>query len=146
MPSFISTAQTARIRQQFRNLEDTVKVVFWDVSWVAWVKVRPEDGDEDSWTGGTARETWHATGTIGTGRLRENGQGGPVVGENVIYQQAPYRLRTDVSPALDATMWLVVDGDRLFKVNGFTDRGGERQHGHAYLTEIFGEALPVEGA
>ncbi len=40
MPSFISPAEAIDIRAEFRNLEDTVKAVFWDVSWAAWTMLR----------------------------------------------------------------------------------------------------------
>ncbi len=149
MPSFISPAEAIDIRAEFRNLEDTVKAVFWDVSWAAWTIDRP-----NGWDAGTDPEAWEMVAT-GTGRLRENGAGGPVIDENVIYTQAPYVLRTDVD-AFDAfrtadsgesehdvsTAWLVIES-RLFRVNAFSPRGGQRQHANAYLTEVFDRTLPA---
>jgi hypothetical protein len=148
----MTPARAARIRQKFRHLEDTVKVVFWDVEWVLWRRTRPIG----SWDAGTAGEGWELIGS-GTGRLRENGRGGPVSGDGPIYQQAPYRLRVNVdafdafrAPSEDgrsehetSAAWMVIDGRRLFKVMSFAPRGGERQHANAYLAEMFDVELPA---
>lgn len=147
--SYVSAAEAAAIRQEFRNLEATVKATFWDVTWTAWKRDRPTG----TWDTGTAGETWVPMGA-GTGRLRENGAGGPVAGEVVISIESPYALQTDVS-TFDAfrtpdagksehdvsSAYLVIEG-RLFRVDAFKPRGGERQHATAYLTEQFNVALP----
>lgn len=133
--SYINAAEAASIRQEFRNLEATVEAVFWDVAWTAWTKDRPETGDATSWNKGTAAETWKKGGT-GAGRLRPTESGGPASSEDVIYAESPFRLRTSAAAAIDANTWLVIEG-RLFKVDAFKPRGGDRTHAYAYLTELF---------
>ncbi len=149
----MTPARAARIRSKFRDLEDTIQTVFWDVSWELWRRDRPS-----GWVSETTPERWVRIAT-GLGRLRENGSGGPVIGDGQIYQQAPYRLRVDES-AFDAfrmptagksehdvsSAWLVIEGVRLFKVTAFAPRAGERQHANAYLSEVFDAELPVEAS
>lgn len=139
MPSVVSTKRAARIRSRFRDLEDTMQVVFWDVAWTAYRLRREKDGT-DTWDNGKKGEEWPQAAS-GTGRLSPNGSGGPTIGDGLIYLQAPYRLRCRVDDRLEAGMRLVIE-DRLFKVEFVEDRSGERQHCNAYLTEIFGEELP----
>ena len=137
--SFIPAGEVPAIRQAFRDLEDTIKVTFWDVAWSAWSLDRPENGPTQSWSKGTADETWYLVAT-GDGKLR-GGKGGPAIGGQLIYQQDPYELRHEVAANLRQRMKIVV-GNRLFRVDSVADRAGERQHATAYLTEIFGEELP----
>ena len=149
--SHVSTAEAESIRGEFRRLEDTMKTIFWDVTWTAYRIDRPTG----TWDAGTESEEWEAVAS-GTGRLSENGAGGPVQGETVISIESPYRLRTDAD-AFDAfrtpdgsnsdhdvsTAWLVIDNSRLFKVDSFKPRSGERQHANAYISEVFDRALPA---
>jgi hypothetical protein len=81
----------------------------------------------------------------GVGDLAENGAGGSQLGEAGIVPESPYVLETRASAGFDTNTWLVVD-NRLFKVDEFKVLGGIEQHAHAYLSEIVGAALPVEGA
>lgn len=137
MPSYISDAEAADIRGEFRNLEDTIRPIFWDVTWTAWKTDRPVG----TWDNGTASETWEKVGT-GDGRL-SGGKGGPMVGGELIYQRDPYELRHLVSDNLAPNMLIVIDG-RSFRVDSVADRAGERQHATAYLTELFGVTPPED--
>ena len=110
-------------------------------SFVAWRKKRPASG-EDTWDNGRADEGWETV-VSGNGILRTNGSGGPVIGEDLIYQQAPYQFRTDRAHGLTAGMWLVVDGVRLFKVEAVPLEDDEKPIVTAYLSEVFGVALPT---
>lgn len=154
MPSLVKPSRVPGLRRRFRDLEDTMEAVFWDVAFQVWKRTRP-----DGWKEGMAGEGWQQAAS-GAGRLRENrgsSGGGPIVGDGAIYQQAPYRLRCKVEtfdafrvPKEDGqseheirTAWIVV-GDRLFRVVAFAPLGGERQHATAYLTEVFDMELPTE--
>jgi len=136
--SYLSTAEGASIRGEFRKLERTIEVAFWDVTYTAWSLNRPDEPGA-SWDEGTADETWYLVAT-GDGKLR-GGKGGPAIGGELIYQQDPYELRHRVEEGLAARMKIVI-GARLFRVDSVADRAGDRQHATAYLTEIFGEPVP----
>ncbi len=140
--SHVTVAEAASINAEFRRLEATAQVIWWDVAWTAWTKDRPEAGDTSPWNKATATEAWKK-GATGTGRLRENGGGGPSVSEDVIFPDSPYRLRTLASAALDTNTWLVIDG-RLFKVDAWKPRGGDRTHASAYLSEAIGQTVPTD--
>src|SRR5215204_3222797 len=87
---FLSTATASRIKTLRERGQATVRQ-FHDDTYAAWEIDRP-DG-MTSWDDGTADERWVAVGA-GTGRLYENGQGGPVADETVISIESPYRFRT----------------------------------------------------
>lgn len=147
--SYIGAGEAAAIRAAFRRLEATIQVTFWDVTFAVWRKDRPAT----SWDDGTATERWEQVGA-GIGRLTANGLNGPQASEGMIFPESPYLLKTDVNAfdvfrAPDASesehdvsrAWLVIEG-RLFKVDAFKPRAGERRHATAAITEVFNVALP----
>ena len=134
--TILSPALLARIRTIRTTLLNDVQDGFSPCTYVAWTKNRPA-----GWDTGTDDEGWVQV-VSGTGLLRANGNGGPVIGEDVIYQQAPYQFRTDRDDGIAPHMWLVVDGTRLFKVEGVTAEDPEKPIVHAYLTEVVDMTLP----
>ena len=134
MPSFVTGLEALDIKQAFRDLELTIEVVFWDVTWQAWAKAR-----NVGWDLGLTPETWVWL-DEGEGRLRENGLSGPEAGKDVIYFDSPYRMRVRADLPLDDTMYVTI-GSRLFKIEGYKPRDGDRTHANLYLREIW-ETLP----
>lgn len=132
-----------RIWAQLRTIRTSLLADLQDnwspCAWSAWVKDRPATGIT-TWDNGQETEAWRLV-SAGTGMLRANGSGGPVIGESAIWQQAPYTIRLDAHAPIDATTWLVVDG-RLFKVEHLAVDDAEKPIATAYLTEVFGMALP----
>lgn len=140
MASYVNLTDALDIRQAFRNLETTVEAVFWDVEWIAWSKARLILGPTSSWDTGTLAESWVAVLT-GTGRLKENGLSGPETSKDVIYVDSPYRMRVHADLGLDSTMWITI-GPRLFKVESYKPRDGERTHANVYLREVWETVVP----
>lgn len=136
-----------RIWAQLRTIRSSLLTDVQDnwspCTWEAWVKDRPATG-MDTWDNGKKSEAWRKVAT-GAGMLRANGSGGPVIGESAIWQQAPYTIRLAATAIVDSTMWLVVDG-RLFRVEHVALEDPEKPIALAYLTEMFGMALPEVGA
>ena len=127
------------IRGEFRRLEDTMKTIFWDVTWTAYRIDRPTG----TWDAGAEPEAWEAVAS-GTGRLSENGAGGPVQGETVISIESPYRFRTLAAVAFTPGItWLVINGDRLFRVHAFKVEDDGDTLANAFLEEVFGRDLPA---
>lgn len=54
---------------------------------------------------------------IGTGKLYENGAGGPQAGEMVIHVESPYRFRTLATADIEDGDWIVLNEDRVFAVD-----------------------------
>lgn len=133
--SFLSPAAAARVQQQFRRLEKTVEVVFWDIVWEAFIVDRPENV--------YGQDIWKSTG-IGEGKLRDTGIIDPSSNEEILMPEAPYRLQCRVDSGLTDRHTLVIEG-RVFKVEAFKPRAGERQHANAYLREMFYKKIPVDG-
>lgn len=133
---------SARTLTQIRQIRTQVLTDVQDglspTTFVAWRKDRPAG----TWDNGTEDENWVQV-VSGKGILRRNGQDGPVIGEGLIYQQAPYQFRTDRVAGLVPGLRLVVDGVRQFEVQGVTVEDTEKPIVTAWLTEVFGVALPT---
>jgi hypothetical protein len=81
----------------------------------------------------------------GTGRLKANGAGGPQTGEMVITIESPYRFTTLADAAIETGHLLVINGQRLFRVD-LPKRAGETDLlMQVYVTELFQTPMP-EGA
>lgn len=135
--SYLSPAQAAKVQASFRRLEKTVETTFWDLTWESFIIERPDDEDvygEDTW--------WKAG--EGKGRLRDTGVIEPSHNEGIFLPNAPFRMQCLAASALTTNHYLVIEG-RVFKVESFKPRAGERTHAHAYLREQFFTALPVNG-
>ena len=100
-----------------------------------------EDSGADTWDNGKKGEAWIQVAT-GEGKLSANGEGGPTIGEGLIYMQAPYVFRTDLASGIVANQRLVINGSRLFKVEAAPIEDSEKPIIRAYLAEIFGVPLP----
>lgn len=135
-----SPAQATRLKVIRDRGAGTVRL-FHDDSYAVWIRVRP-DGAGASWDDGTTGERWEQNGA-GTGKLYENGAGGPTTGEDVIYVESPYRFRTLTSAAFDTTMHLVINGQRLFRVDAFKVEDIDDRLANAYLSELLDHPLPV---
>lgn len=135
----LSAPLLAQIRTIRTQLLTDVQAGFSPDAFVAWRKNRPSVGVE-TWDNGGADEDWVQVGS-GTGILRANGSEGPVIGEDVIYQQAPYVFRTERVTWLVAGLRLVI-GTRQFHVEGVPVEDAEDPIVRAYLTEVFNEQLP----
>ena len=107
-----------------------------------------------SWDTGTAGEAVTALGG-GTCKLAENGPGGPSMGDGIIYPESPYQVRTlatafdplprdpDTSAPDPSHVWMVINGDRLFKVEMVKVEAGRDLLATAYVREVFDRTLPI---
>lgn len=78
----------------------------------------------------------------GTGRLKANGAGGPQTGEMVITIESPYRFTTLADAAIETGHLLVINGQRLFRVD-LPKRAGETDLlMQVYVTELFQTPMP----
>lgn len=132
-PPFLSTPTAAKIKT-LRGRGFATKRLFHDDTYTSWVKNRP-DTVGASWDAALAPETWMQV-AAGTGRLYANGQGGPVVSEDVIVGQAPYRFRTLAEEPFVANVTHLLINDRFFKVDHFEAEDADDALANAYLTEI----------
>lgn len=111
------------------------------------------DRPTNTWDAGTAPETWQPWAS-GTGRLYENGAGGPTAREGIIYPESPYLFRMLVT-AFDVVQkpdqsepditpcYLVINGTRLFKVDAFKIEAIGNVLANAYIHELFDRSLPA---
>jgi len=139
---FLSEASATRINR-VRQRGAVTAVLFWPDTYEEWVQHRPETNGA-SWDTATAGEAWTARGT-GTGKLFENGAGGPTTTGDVIYVESPYRFRTHASAGFDSTTFLVINGTRLFRVDAFKVEDQNDLLANAYLSELIDTPLPVAG-
>lgn len=140
MATLLSPTQAIRLKVIREAGFNTVRL-FHDDAYTAWKRLRPVG----TWDDGTADERWQQGGA-GTGKLYENGAGGPGTSEGVIYPDSPYRFRTLATANFDATFYLVINLTRLFRVDAFKVEDVADMLGNAYLKELFDAPLPVEGA
>ena len=148
--SLLSPRQVAKLKRTRRRGFATARR-FHDDTFTIWTKHRPESED-GSWNAGTADELW-AKGTEGTGKLYENGSGGPQMGEGMIFPDSPYRFRTLTSDFADyaedgksaadlSHLWLVINTTRLFTVDVVKIEDVDDLLATVYIREVFGAPLP----
>lgn len=138
--AILSPALLGRIRTIRTTLLNDVQTGFSPTAFVAWTKDRPATGTA-TWDNGQQAEVW-TKGASGDGMIR-NGQEMPIIGEGLITQEARYDFRTEKSYGLTDTHWLVIDGTRLFRVEGAPVEDLEKPTVTLRLVEVFGMTLPV---
>lgn len=144
------TARTGRIfRNAIATLQEDVHRELHTDTFTLYRVERPTG----TWDSGTAAESWTVLAS-GTGKLAEQGPGGPSMGDGVIYPESPYQFRTlaasfaalpresDTSAPDPSHAWLVVNGNRLFKVEMVKLEADRDLLGTAFVREVFDRALP----
>lgn len=96
------------------------------------------------WADGAGVEAQELVET-GTGKLYANGAGGPQSGEMVIHVESPYRFRTVATAQIETGNLLVLNGDRLFRVDVAKREHVDDELMDVYLTELFSTPLPTGG-
>lgn len=96
------------------------------------------------WADSTSVEAQEKT-SSGAGKLYASGVGGPQSGEMVVYLESPYRFRTLATAEIETGNLLVINGDRLFRVDIAKREHVDDQLMDVYLTELFTTPMP-EGA
>lgn len=134
-PSFLNARQVARLKSLRQRGFTTVRQ-FHDDTFQAWTVDRDPDWAD---TGDVEADRLVAS---GTGRLYEDGPGGPRSGENVIHVQSPYRFRTLADAPISAGMLLVVNGTRLFRVDDAKREDADDRLMNVYLTELVNTPMP----
>ena len=144
------TPRTGRIfRDAIRTLQEDAHRELHTDTFTLYRVERPAG----AWDAGTAGETWEVLAS-GTCSLKAQGPGGPSMGEGIVYPESPYRVRlmadaVDTLPREPGTSspdpshaWMVINGDRLFKVE-MIKVGAERSLlATAYVREVFDRDLP----
>lgn len=136
----LSPQLLARVRQIRTQVLTDVQEGFSPTTFVAWRKNRPATGAE-TWDNGGASEGW-VQGVSGKGIIRR-GQDMPVIGEGLISQQTRYDFRTATSYGLTVSHFLVIDGTRLFKIEGAPVEDVEDPIMTVTLVEVTDITLPV---
>lgn len=140
-PPLISTGTAVAIKR-LRGRGFATKRLFHDDTYAAWTKDRPTTTGA-KWDDATAGEPWIEVG-IGIGRLYANGQGGPVISDDLVTIQAPYRFRTLTTAAFVPNVThLVINGDRLFLVKAWEIEDTDDALSNAYLVELLDTDLPA---
>ncbi len=125
-------ASIAQLQRDFADFIYTGPFQFWTVN-------RPA-----GWEDGVGIETQGRIGA-GTGKLYEQGAGGPQTGEQVIHIESPYRFRTEASHAIETGHMLVLDTGRRFRVDLPKREGDDDLLMNVYLTELFNTPMPGTG-
>ncbi len=108
----------------------------WVDDYTCWTVDRPT-----GWSDGTSIEAKAMVGE-GRGKLRANGAGGPQSGDNVIHIESPYRFRTWADAPIETGHLLVVNEERLFRVDITKPGDADKLHMDVYLTELFLTPMP----
>lgn len=130
---FLSSATATKIRALAQRGQATTAQFFTD-TYAAYEVNRPE-----GWATGTVQESDVLRGT-GTGKLRANGAGGPQAGEHVITIESPYVFRTWAAEPIQTGDELIVNGDRIFRVDLAKREGDDDLLMDVYCTEIVEDA------
>lgn len=94
------------------------------------------------WADGTGAEAQEKI-ESGAGKLYANGAGGPQSGDLVISIESPYRFRTLADAAIESGHLLVLNGQRLFRVDVAKRENVDDELMDVYLTELFSTPMPV---
>lgn len=133
----LESGNSARMRKKLRRAAQDTKAAhdFMDV-YVCWTVDR-----SDGWAD---RDSIEAQAIVeeGTGKIHENGKGGPQSGELVIHLESPYRLQTVATTAIESGNLLVLNEKRLFRVDIGKPEDAEDQLVDVYLTELFSTPMP----
>lgn len=145
--SLLGPRQVTRLKH-LRQRGFTTARRFHDDAFVCWRTVRSSD-----WGTTTTPEADEVV-MSGTGRLYENGPGGPIAGENVIHIESPYRFRTAawmvdpndvdavIAVPIESGHELVINGDRLFRVESVKREDDDDQLVNVFLAELVNTDLP----
>lgn len=105
-------------------------------TYVCWTVNRPA-----GWADGAAVEAEAVVGT-GVGKLYANGAGRPQAGDLVIHLESPYRFRTLTTNVIESGNLLVLNGERLFRVDVAKPEDINDQLVDVYMTELFSTPIP----
>lgn len=106
-------------------------------AYTSWKVNRPA-----GWTDGGSVEAQQSL-ESGYGKLYANGKGGPQSGEMVIHLESPYRFRVLTTANISAGNLLVINGDRLFRVDVTKPEHEGDVLMDVYLTELFSTPKPA---
>ena len=114
---------------------ETIRL-FHDDAYACWTVNRSA-----GWADNTAVEAQAAVET-GYGKLYANGKGGPQSGEMVIHLESPYRFRALATANIVSGNLLVINTDRLFRVDIVKPEDTDDLLMDVYLTELFNTPIP----
>lgn len=135
----LDAATAAEFTTTIQQLQTDIHNFRHPDTYVCWTVNRPP-----GWADGTDTEA-QAIVELGTGRLKENGPGGPTSGEQVIHVESPYRFTTLATSQIDTGHLLVINGDRLFRVDVGKREDSDDVLMRVYLTELFNTPMPEAG-
>src|SRR5665811_2250052 len=127
----LDAASAAEFTSSIAQLQDDVHTFLHTDAYTCWAVNRPA-----GWVDGDGAEGTDPIGA-GTGKLYENGAGGPQSGEQVIHVESPYRFRTLSTAQIDTSNLLVINGDRLFRVDIGKREAKTDLLMNVYVTELF---------
>lgn len=130
-----SAATAAKLKVVRERGFETIRL-FHDDAYACWTVNRSA-----GWADSTSIEA-QAIVESGLGKLYANGKGGPQSGEMVIHLESPYRFRTLTTANIHAGNLLVINEDRLFRVDITKPEDTDDLLMDVYLTELFSTPKP----
>lgn len=136
MDRLLDAATAAEFKGGIAQLQADVHDFLHTDVYACWTVNRPV-----GWADSASVESQGQIG-VGTGKLYEQGAGGPQSGEQVIHVESPYRFRTLTTSPIDTGHLLVVNGQRLFRVDVVKRESDDDRLMNGYLTELFNTPMP----
>lgn len=133
----LESGNAARLRKRLRRAAQETKANndFMD-AYACWTVNR-----SSGWADGNGVEAQSILET-GFGKIYANGAGGPQGGDMVVHLESPYRFRTHTTANIESGNLLVINGDRLFRVDVGKPEDAEDHLMDVYLTEMFSTPMP----
>lgn len=121
-----------------RQLQVDVHREWHKDEYVCWTVNRPV-----GWADGSTVEAL-AVVDRGRGMLRANGKGGPESREIIVHLESPYRLQTVAEASIQSGNLIVLNGERVFRVDVGKPEDHEDLLMDVYLTELFVTPKPAD--
>lgn len=132
----LDTATAKIFTDSMREFQQDIHREWHKDEYVCWTVNRPA-----GWSDGQGVEAEQVVET-GTGKLYANGAGRPQSGDLVIHIESPYRFRTLTTTAIASGNLLVLNGERLFRVDVAKPEHVNDQLVNVYMTELFSTPMP----
>lgn len=126
----------ATLREALPAIQQAVHDELHTDTYECWTVNRPA-----GWADSTSVEA-QAVVASGTGKLYANGIGGPQTSEMVVSIESPFRFRTAATDAIAPGHLLVINGNRLFRVDNPKPEYGDDLLMDVGVTELFRTPMP----
>jgi len=126
----------ATLREALPVIQQAVHDELHTDTYTCWTVNRPA-----GWADSTSVEALAVVET-GTGKLRANGIGGPQTGEMVVNIESPFVFRTAATDGIQPGNLLVINGERLFRVDNPKPEYGADRLMSVGVTELFQTPMP----